>query len=70
MEDKKQNEKVAHRRENGALRRPRVKRTEEKKKKATRRERSHKKSEKGEKDSKEEEVEKDLRTSPHKSARK
>ena len=42
----------------------------EQKKEATRRERSHKKSEKGEKDSKEEQVQKGLRTSPHKSAQK
>ena len=75
MEDKKQNENVAHGREKGAL----VKREQEKRKKrkkrkkeeaATRRERSHKKREKGENDIKEEQVEKGLRTSPHKSAQK
>ena len=42
----------------------------EQKKEATRRERSHKKREKGENDIKEEQVEKGLKTSPHKSAQK
>ena len=42
----------------------------EQKKEANRRERSHKKGEKGENDIKEEQVEKGLRTSPHKSAQK
>ena len=59
-------EKVAHKRTEpyDALER------REQKKEATRRERSHKKHEKGENDIKEEQVEKDLRTSPHKSAQK
>ena len=42
----------------------------EQKKEATRRKRSHKKHEKGENDIKEEQVEKSLRTSPHKNVQK
>ena len=60
----KKPEKVANKRTH-----PREKRIE-KEEEATRRERSHKKHEKGENDIKEEQVEKGLRTSPHKSAQK
>ena len=61
-------EKVAHRREIGALRRPRE-RWEQEKKEATRRERSHKKHEKGDNDIREEQAGKGLRTNPTKALR-